>query len=309
MIGAVDIGGTKIAVGIVDDGGKILACAESATDAKRGYADALDRITTMLQGCAEKAGCTIRGIGIGCTGPVYPITGLIGNADFIKEWEGSNPVHDLAERFRVSVAMENDADAAALAESFWGAGRERNHMIVVTVGTGIGGGIVINRKLYRGVDGAHPEIGHHAIDASGPLCFCGMHGCWEVLAGGPAMTEWMAANAPKNYSEEPLTAKRICELARNGDPLACRAVKREGHYLGLGIANLITLFTPELIILGGNVMRSADLFMEQIRAEIRLCCTQVPYEKTEIRLASLGPQTGLIGAARVWHHRFKQPGG
>lgn len=303
MIGAVDIGGTKIAVGIVDDGGKILVCTESATEAKRGYTDALDRITTMLRDCEGKAGCTIRGIGIGCTGPVYPITGLIGNVDFIKEWEGSNPVHDLAERFRVSVAMENDADAAALGESFWGAGRGRNHMIFVTVGTGIGGGIVIHRRLYRGVDGAHPEIGHHAIDASGPLCFCGMHGCWEVLARGPAMTEWMVANAPNDYSEEPLTAKRICELARNGDPLACRAVEREGHYLGLGIANLITLFTPEVIILGGNVMRSADLFMEQIKAEIRRCCTQVPYEKTEIRLASLGPQTGLIGAARVWHHR------
>ena len=308
MIGAVDIGGTKIAVGIVDDGGKILACTESATEAKRGYADALDRVTTMLRACAEKAGCSIRGIGIGCTGPVYPITGLIGNVDFIKEWEGSNPVHDLAERFRVSVAMENDADAAALGESFWGAGRGRHHMIFVTVGTGIGGGIVINRKLYRGVDGAHPEIGHHAIDASGPLCFCGMHGCWEVLARGPAMAEWVVAKAPKDYSEEPLTAKRICELARNGDPLACRAVEREGHYLGLGIANLITLFTPEVIILGGNVMRSADLFMEQINSEIRRSCTQVPYEKTEIRLASLGPQSGLIGAAQVWHHRFIQPG-
>jgi len=181
-------------------------------------------------------------------------------------------------------------------------------MIFVTVGTGIGGGIVINRKLYRGVDGAHPEIGHHAIDASGPLCFCGMHGCWEVLARGPAMAEWVVAKAPKDYSEEPLTAKRICELARNGDPLACRAVEREGHYLGLGIANLITLFTPEVIILGGNVMRSADLFMEQINSEIRRSCTQVPYEKTEIRLASLGPQSGLIGAAQVWHHRFIQPG-
>lgn len=308
MIGAVDIGGTKIAVGIVDDGGNILVCTESATDAERGYADALDRITAMLRDCAEKAGCKIRGIGIGCTGPIDPITGLIGNADFIKEWKGCNPVHDLAERFHVSVAMENDADAAALAESFWGAGRGCNYMIFVTVGTGIGGGILVNGKLYRGVDGAHPEIGHHAIDPSGPLCFCGVHGCWEVLARGPAMTEWMLANAATRYSDGPLTGKRICELARSGDPLARRAVDREAHFLGLGIANLVTLFTPEMIILGGNVMRSADLFMEQIKAEISRRCTQVPFEKTEIRLASLGPQTGLIGAARVWHHRFAEPG-
>jgi glucokinase len=309
MVGAIDIGGTKIAVGVVDDDGKVRASAESPTEAKRGYADALDRITAMLRDCERQAGSTLSGIGIGCTGPVYPITGLIGNADFIKEWEGSNPVKDLAERFGVSVAMENDADAAALGEAHWGAGRGRDNLIFVTVGTGIGGGVLIGGKLYRGVEGAHPEFGHHSVDASGPLCYCGVYGCWEVLARGAAMAEWMAANAPKAIEGEPLTGKRVCELARAGDPLAQRAVEREGHYLGLGIANLITLFTPEVIVLGGNVMQSINLFMDTIRAEVRRCCTQVPYEKTEIRLASLGPLTGMIGAARVWHHRFAQPGG
>ena len=304
MIGAVDIGGTKIAVGIVNSEGKVLACTESPTEAQRGYADALDRIASMLGECAQRASESIHGIGIGCTGPVYPMTGEIGNAEFIKQWEGENIVRDLAERFSVNAAMENDADAAALGEAFWGAGRGTHHMIFVTVGTGIGGGILIGGKLYRGVDGAHPEIGHYTMDASGPLCFCGIHGCWEVLAGGPAITQWMLANAPANYSDAPLTGKKICDLARAGDPLAKRAVEREAHYLGLGVANLITLFTPEAIVLGGNVMRSADLFMDTIRDEVRRNCTQVPYEKTEIRLASLGPQTGLIGAARVWYHRF-----
>lgn len=309
MIGAIDIGGTKIAVGVVNKDGKVLASAESPTEAKRGYADALDRITAMLRDCEQCASCKIRGIGIGSTGPVYPMTGLIGKADFIKEWEGCNPVKDLAERFGVSVAMENDADAAALGEAHWGAGRGRKHMIFVTVGTGIGGGILIDGKLYRGVDGAHPELGHPSIDASGPLCYCGVHGCWEVLARGHAMAEWMLANAPLNSEDPPLTGKRVCEMARVGDPLAVRAVQREGHYLGLGIANLITLFTPEVIVLGGSVMQSADLFMDSIKAEVKRCCTQVPYEKTDIRLASLGPLTGMIGAARVWHHRFSQPGG
>jgi len=308
MIGAVDIGGTKIAVGVVDDGGKVLASAETPTDAKRGYADALDRMTTLLRGSAQRAGCTLRGIGIGSTGPIDPITGRIGTTEFIKEWEGCNPVKDLAERFAIPVAMENDADAAALGEAHWGAGRGRDHLIFVTVGTGIGGGILINGKLYRGVDGAHPELGHQSLDASGPLCYCGVYGCWEVLARGDAMAEWMLANTPPGNEGQALTGKRVCELAGAGDSLARRAVEREGHYLGLGIANLITLFTPEVIVLGGSVMQSADLFMEQIRAEVRRCCTQVPCEKTEIRLASLGPLTGLIGAARVWHHRFAQAG-
>ena len=308
MIGAVDIGGTKIAVGVVDDDGKVQASAEAPTEAKRGYADALDRITAMLRDCAQRTGCTLRGIGIGSTGPVDPITGLIGRTEFLKEWEGCNPVTDLADRLAVPVAMENDADAAALGEAHWGAGRGRNHLIFVTVGTGIGGGILINGKLYRGVDGAHPELGHQSLDASGPLCYCGLYGCWEVLARGDAMAEWMLANTPSGIEGQTLTGKRVCELARAGDPLARRAVEREGHYLGLGIAHLITLFTPEVIVLGGSVMQSADLFLEQIHAEVRRGCTQVPYEKTEIRLASLGPLTGLIGAARVWHHRFAQPG-
>jgi glucokinase len=309
MIGAVDIGGTKIAVGVVNDEGKVLASTECATDAKRGFADAADRMTAMLHSCAEQAGVKIRGIGIGCTGPVYPMTGLIGNADFIKEWEGANPVQELGDRFGVTAAMENDADAAALGEGFWGAGSGLQHMIFVTVGTGIGGGIVLGGKLYRGVDGAHPEIGHHVIDASGPQCFCGARGCWEILARGPAMTDWMQAHVPNRSSDSFLTAKQICELAREGDALAKQAVEREAHYLGLGLANLVTLFTPEVIVLGGSVMGSAPLFMEGIKSEIRRNCGVVPYEKTEIRLASLGPQSGLIGAARVWHHRFTEIGG
>lgn len=178
-------------------------------------------------------------------------------------------------------------------------------MIFVTVGTGIGGGILIGGKLYRGVDGAHPELGHHVVDPSGPLCFCGAHGCWEVLARGPAMTEWMLA---QDHSRERVSAKDICNLAREGDGLARKAVEREAYYLGLGLANLVTMFTPEVIVLGGSVMQSASLFMGTIHETIRRICTQVPSERVELRLASLGPQTGLIGAARVWHHRFNHGG-
>ncbi len=309
MVGAVDIGGTKIAVGVVNDEGGVLASTECPTDPQRGFPDAADRISAMLRTCAARANANIEGIGIGCTGPVYPMTGLIGDVDFIKEWEGANPVQVLSERFGVTAAMENDADAAALGEAYWGAGSGLKHMIFVTVGTGIGGGIVLDGKLYRGVDGAHPELGHHIIDATGPQCFCGARGCWEILARGPAMTQWMEVQAPTGAYDCSLTAKRICELAREGDALAKQTVEREAHYLGLGLANLVTLFTPEVIVLGGSVMGSASLFMDGIKAEIRRNCGTVPYEKTEIRLASLGPQSGLIGAARVWRHRFTKIGG
>jgi glucokinase len=309
MIAAVDIGGTKIAVGMIDGDGRVLARAEGLTEADRGYADALPRIVEMLRVVAQKANTKISGIGIGSTGPVYPLTGAFGEVTFFPHWKGKSPVKDLGEAFDVKVAIENDADAAALGEAGWGAGQNKTRLIYVTVGTGIGTGLIIDGQLYRGVDQSHPEIGHHLIDPSGPLCVCGFEGCWESMAAGPAMVSWVEANMPKDYSHrDNLTAKRICELALQGDELARRAVDREGHYLGLGLANLVTMFTPDAIVLGGSVMKSAALFMEEIRRTIVRCCRFVPYEKTDLTLASLGEDANLIGAARVWHHRFAHEG-
>ncbi len=306
MLGAVDIGGTKIAAGMVEDG-RVVSQLETATDACRGYADALKRIEEMLRTTSQPARAEIQGIGIGCTGPVDPFSGIIGDVDFLPGWQGANPVADLSRIFSVPVAMENDADTAALAEARWGAGKGKRRLVYVTVGTGIGGGLVFDGKLYRGVDQAHPEIGHHVIDPSGPKCFCGACGCWEVLARGPAMVEWVAGQAPPDYPHrEGLTAQRICELARLGDGIACRAVEREAHYLGLGVANLITLFTPDAIVLGGRVMNSAPLFWEGIHKVIRRMCGLVPFEKTTLAAAALGPEAPLIGAAEVWHQHFSR---
>jgi glucokinase len=304
MIGAVDIGGTKIAVGMVDDTGKVLSRMESPTDPNR-YSDGIELIAHMLRRTAQRAAGQITGIGIGSTGPVDPMRGEFGDVDFLPGWRGKSPVKDLAQVFSVQVALENDADAAALAEAGWGAGRNRTRLIYVTIGTGIGGGIVLDGKLYRGVDGAHPEMGHHVIDPAGPECTCGFRGCWESLAAGPAMVTWLKRNAPEEYPDrDGTTAKRICELAREADPVAVHAVETEAYYLGLGLANLINLFTPDAIVLSGSVMKSADLLMGRMRDVIRKGCRFVPAEKTELALASLGDDTNLIGAARVWHYRF-----
>jgi glucokinase len=304
-IGAIDIGGTKIAVGVVDENGRVLARRECPTDAGRGYKDALSRMGSMLREAVRGSGRTIEGIGIGSTGPVDPVTGVIGKLEFLPGWEGSPLVDDLAREFGVTAAMENDADASALGEAGWGAGRNKANLAYVTVGTGIGVGIIAGGKLYRGADGAHPEIGHHVIDPSGPLCSCGARGCWESLATGPAMVQWLSSNVPPDYPyRDGLTGKRICELARQGDASARRAVDREAQYLGVGVANLVTLFIPDAIVLGGSIMHSADLFLATIRDTIRRHCGYVPFEKTAIEIASLGPDANLIGAARVWHHRF-----
>jgi len=306
MIGAVDIGGTKIAVGMVDDNGKVLTRMDAPTDPNR-YSDSVELIAHMLRRTAQRAGAQITGIGIGSTGPVDPMRGEFGDVDFLPGWRGKSPVKDLATVFNVSAALENDGDAAALAEAGWGAGRNRKRLIYITVGTGIGGGIIFDGQLYRGVDGAHPEVGHQVIDPAGPQCTCGFHGCWESLAAGPAMVAWLERNAPADYPHrQGITAKRICELALEGDALAKQSVETEAFYLGMGLANLINLFTPDAIVLSGSVMKSASLFMDRIRALIRSGCRFVPAEKTELMLASLGDDTNLIGAARVWHYRFAQ---
>jgi glucokinase len=301
MIGAIDIGGTKIAAGIVDINGQLLANLEYPTGATQGINDAVERMVLMLDELAFKAGSSLRGVGVGCTGPVYPELGTIGNVEFMPGWEGANLVKMLSARLGVSVAIENDADAAALGEWAWGAGRGTHSFMLVTVGTGIGAGLVLNGQLYRGVSAAHPEIGHHVIDPSGPLCFCGAHGCWESLSSGPAMERWTQTQHP---CEKPLTAREICTLAEQGDLYAQAAVQRTARYFSIGLANLVTLYIPECIALGGGLMQAYPLFAAEIQAAIWTNCGLVPYEKVHVVQAALGAHSGLVGAARVWLHRY-----
>jgi len=309
MTGAIDIGGTKIAVGAVDANGRVRAKEECPTDVARGYNHAMQQVISMLARCADHAGSKLQGIGIGCTGPVDPFTGVLGDVNTLPGWEGGNPVELLSAEFKVPTAMENDADAAALGEAAWGAGKGKARLICVTIGTGIGAGVILEGRIYRGVSHCHPEIGHHIIDPLGPLCSCGARGCWESLANGPSMVEWIKTNAPTSYASQDLTARDICTRAQQGDEWARRAAEREAYYLGVGLANLVTLFAPDALVLGGSVMKSASLFLDRIHEVIQQNCRLVPYERVEISVASLGPDVGLIGAAQVWHHRFLPSGG
>jgi glucokinase len=307
MIAGVDIGGTKISVGMVDESGRVLARAECPTAPERGLADGLDRISTMIEETRLQADDGLSGIGVGCTGPVDPIAGTIGNVEFLPGWQGADLVNALVSRFNLPVAIENDADAGALGEAAWGAGRGVSRFVYVTIGTGIGGGVVLDGQLYRGVEGAHPEIGHHVVDPSGPACFCGAHGCWESLASGPAMERWAGENPqPGQPQGGRLDAGSICAAAERGEAWARPAVDRAGTYLGLGLANLITIFTPEVIALGGGLMRSNPLFRDRMHEVIRTTCGLVPYQKTRLVPAVLGAEAGVIGGACVWVYRFRK---
>jgi glucokinase len=318
LVGAVDVGGTKIAVGLVSASGAILEQEVSPTRRDKGFDTGLEAIQEMLDRCLRRyqqghPDAHLLGVGVGCTGPVDPATGILGPNSFLPLWEGVQTVDRMQQALGLPVAIENDADAAALGEAAWGAGREASRCLYVTVSTGIGCGLVIDGHLYRGAGGAHPELGHVIIDSSGgPACYCGGRGCWESLASGTALAAWYLdqrrdRGTPVDPAAAP-DARVICRMAGEGETLAQEAVIREGYYLGIGLANLITSFIPDVIVLGGGVMESWSLFEGQALSVIRQTCGLVPFERTALRRAALGAQTGLVGAARVWFHHFAGPG-
>ena len=299
LIGAVDIGGTKIAAGVVDHAGHLLAHEEFPTTRGLTLEEGLSRIVQALAAAELRVGGVIQGIGIGCTGPVDFTTGRLGANVFLPGWEGQGLVQGLAKYFQVGIAIENDAIAAALAESAWGSGRGAGSFLYVTVSTGIGGGWVLNGRIYRGAGRAHPEIGHHVVEINGPLCFCGARGCWESLASGRAMAAWLADKFPEHAARLP-DARSICAAASAGDAVALAAAAHEGDVLGIGLANLVTLFVPDVIALGGGVMRSLPLFIDRIHASVQEICGLVPHQSVRIVPAQCGPATGLLGAGQVW---------
>jgi glucokinase len=304
-IGAVDIGGTKIAVGAASEDGRIISRIECPTRPESGFADAMDRTKSMLQQVAAgTAGC-FKGIGVACPGPLDPASGVLGEVGTLAGWEGGNLIATLEAEFGIPIAVENDADAATLAEAKCGAVRGSSHLIYLTVSTGIGAGILIDGHLYRGAHGTHPEIGHQIVDAStGSSCYCKASGCWESLASGEALAAWVQKRQPSSTRK---TAADIGRLAEAGDALALEAMDREGYYLGLGLANLITIFAPDTIVLGGGVMKSSRLFLPRAIETIHDVCTQVPVENTTIAIAALGADTGLAGAAQAWLARYARP--
>lgn len=297
MIAALDIGGTKMALGLVTEDGQILARGETPTDPRAGFSAAMLRLASLYDRLCAGAGAEPEGFGIGCTGPIDPASGVFGRVDTLPGWEGSHLFDALEKISGRKARLENDADAHALGELAWGAGQGARRFLMVTVGTGIGGGIIFGGQVYRGVLGSHPELGHHALEASGPVCVCGGRGCWEVLAAGPHWEAWFHQQHPECGG---WSGRQICSAAEASDPRALEAVQREGFYLGVGVANLINLYAPDAIALGGGLMERYDLFIERIKAEVRERCSYIPHERVRIERARLGADSGLLGAAEVW---------
>lgn len=293
VFGAVDIGGTKLAVGLVSADGCLLSFAEVPTEPGLGPENAFRRISSLLE---ERLGQTrgkLQAIGIGCTGPVDPRSGTIGDVALLEGWCDFPLVTRFEQHFAVPACLENDCDAAALGEAAFGVGRNCSRFLYVSISTGIGAGLILDGQIYRGAAGVHPELGHHSIDPSGPPCYCGSVGCWESLASGTAIASWYQSQSTTTHC----SCAQIFRCAAEHETLALRAVDRFTHYLGVGLGNLITLFAPDCIALGGGVMASAHHFLDPAATLAQSRAGLIPQRQSLIQLASLGRQAGLIGAA------------
>lgn len=304
----IDIGGTNFRVGAVLADGSLHSWRDALIRASDGPEAGLQRITALIEQVCADAGLWPAAIGIGSTGPVDRIRGAIMNPYTLPTWEDVDIVTPLSRRFGVPVVLENDADAAALGEAWMGAGRDMKRMLMVTVGTGIGTAVILNGQIYRGYADAHPEGGHIPLDPSGPECYCGARGCWESLAGGPAIGEYARTLVVQHPNSlllqmvgndiEKIDAALVADAARNNDPAALQVVERSATYLGLGLVNLLHLFLPDVILFSGGVMQSYDLYEATIKEVINQHSIISPLNKIPLRMAELGQQAGIFGAAR-----------
>lgn len=304
----VDLGGTNVRVGAVTPDRKLLVFKDTPIEASQGPQKGIEKIAKLIEAVLSEVKQPLLGIGMGAAGPLDLEGGRIQNPYTLPGWEDVDIVSALKERFGVTVALENDADAAALGESWAGAGRGLKRLVMITIGTGVGSGFIYNGEIYRGVSGFHPEGGHIVIDPSGPLCYCGAQGCWESLVSGTAIAQF-ARQAPKIKESslfqicgeqlETLSADMVFEAAQSGDPLAKNLIMQTANYIALGFVNIIMLYLPDCIVLTGGVTRSFDLLEDQIQEVLSRHDVVVPASQVQIRLSVLGQQAGMFGAARA----------
>ena len=288
----VDIGGTKTVVAAVDDTGRVLARTSYETRSVRGFSPCLTELQQAIRGVLHKAAWpadSLCGIGIGCAGPVSPQRGTIHNPYTLPGWDRADIITPLRDAFHVPVRLENDADAAAVGEYRFGAGAQASPLVMVTLGTGVGGAVLIEGAIYRGVNGEHPELGHIPVQPEGPECYCGARGCWESLASGTAIT---AGGKPLGFQDS-----RDVFAAATRDAQAAAIVERAVKATATATWTLLHTCLPQRIVLGGGIGEEHfDRFVAAMRVQIERA-TQIPKTGIEIVKAARGNEAGVVGAA------------
>jgi glucokinase len=306
-LGAVDLGGSKILSVIAEGDGRRVGEDRRATSAEEGPEVVLERIGVSLEEALTKAGLhqdDLAAVGICSPGPCDIDAGVICSAPNLPGWRDVPICRYLEERLGTPARLENDANAAAVGEHVYGAGRGCCHLIYFTVSTGVGGGFIIDGRLYRGATGVAGEVGHMTIDPHGPVCGCGNHGCLEALASGTAIAargEELVAQggsallAELAQEQGELTAGTVAQAAGQGD-MACRAIiRRAGYYLGIGFASYLNIFNPQLIIIGGGLVKVGDVLLAPARAEMEARAMPEALKAVQVKLAELGDYAGVMG--------------
>ncbi len=316
-IAGVDLGGTNVVVGLIPiEGGEVLGLRTLPTDAVRGAKFVVDRIIHMVEEAIVEVtsahGATrdaVAGVGIGSPGPLDRVTGTVINTPNLG-WRNF-PLRDLiANAVHLPATLDNDANCATYGEWWLGAGRNVQTLVGLTLGTGIGGGIVLNGEIFHGCADVAGEVGHMTIEANGRRCKCGNYGCLEQYASGPAIAtravEGIETGAESMLVEmvngrlEDLTAAIVYECAVEGDAYAGEVMKDTAKFLGAGVANLLNILNPEMVVIAGGVTRAGDVLFVPLRAEVRRRAFKTAQECCQIVPATLPGTAGVVGAAAVF---------
>lgn len=306
----IDLGGSKILAAVVDAHGGILSSDESVTPAANEREAIVQSIVDSAHRALGQAGVAISdiyAIGVGAAGISSPEAGILFSSPNLPGLRNVLLRDIMQEKLGKRTFLINDADAAAIGEFYFGAGRGARSFVYVTLSTGIGGGIVIDGRIYTGAIGAAGEVGHMTIDDNGPLCNCGNRGCWETLASGTALVrearrriEGGVRTSILEYAErdiDKVTPQAIHRAAQQGDNLAKELIARTAHYIGVGLANLVNIFNPELIVIGGGLSNIGDMLLKPAFKIAGERAFREAFQAVRFVPAGLGGNSGVLGAA------------
>ncbi len=307
-----DIGGTKLAVVIADWDGNILHKIRRPTDAKRGPEAVVATLVDMTREAMAHISlfpADVAGVGVSCGGPLDTETGVVYAPPNLPGWEEVPLKAWLEKALSLPAFVENDANASALAEWSFGAGRGFRHMVYMTMSTGIGGGIILDGRLYRGPNDTAGEVGHMTIVEGGPSCGCGKRGCLESLCSGPSIARRAREKALATPGTlmvemadgdlERITAETVMAAARRNDPAAREIVDETARYMAVGLGNIVNILNPEIIVIGTILVKARDLLLEPIRSYLQSETWSRVYDTVRVVPAGLGDSVGDLAAIAV----------
>jgi glucokinase len=312
LVLGVDIGGTKVAVGIVDREGKIINQGRQPMvangTAEAGLNSVIKAIDLML---ANESGHQVESIGICAPGPLDPKSGVVLNPPNVPCWRNFPLAEMISAKYKVPVRVDNDANAAALAETLWGAARGFHYVFYATVGTGIGTGIVLDGAIYHGSTGSAAEGGHVSIDYRGPVCNCGKRGCIEILASGTAIGVSARTKVATDRSRgrtmlemangdvSAITSHHVAEAFAASDPLAREILEETVHLISIWLGNIIDLLDPDVMVIGGGVAAMLRPFFDEIQRQIPKWCVNPRASEIPLLMAHYGADAGIAGGAAL----------